>query len=249
MTGALPPRPEPPRRWTDTVQAWWAWIGPTRLLLSAVSVLIVLAGVAWLVRTPPAPTESVLPVAGSVAPDVTLAPPSTAIPADAAVTTPPTTVPTEVFVHVAGAVMSPGVYRLITGDRVHAAIDAAGGPSATAELDGLNLAAPVADGQRIYVPIEGEVDPSAVPSEPPAPVVGVDGPDDDGANTVVAGPIDLNTATAEQLDTLPGIGPATATAIVDDRDRHGPFATVDDLQRVPGIGPAKLAAVADLVTV
>ena len=70
-----------------------------------------------------------------------------------------------------------------------------------------------------------------------------------GADEAPSGPVDLNTATAEQLETLPGVGPATAAAIIDDRRRHGPFAAVADLERVPGIGPAKLAAIADLVTV
>jgi competence protein ComEA len=70
-----------------------------------------------------------------------------------------------------------------------------------------------------------------------------------GDPSAIAGPIDLNEASAEQLERLPGIGPATAMAIIDDRERHGPFASVDDLERVPGIGPAKLAAIADLVSV
>lgn len=237
MPGDLPPRPEPPRRWGDAVQAWLAWIGVTRLVVSAISVAVVVAGVAWLVRAPAPTTEAVLPVAsGGPAPAVTLAPPSTA-----AVTAPAS--PTVVFVHVAGAVESPGVYRLASDDRVHVAIDAAGGPARSAELDGLNLAAPVVDGQRIYVPEIGEIDPAEIAAPPPA--ASVDGGEPDVAN----GPIDLNTASAAQLDSLPGIGPATAAAIVDDRERHGPFASVDDLQRVPGIGPAKLAAVVDLVTV
>jgi competence protein ComEA len=122
---------------------------------------------------------------------------------------------------------------------VHTAIDAAGGATTVADLDGLNLAAPVVDGQRIYVPIAGEVDPVAVPS---GPVAG-------GDPSAPDAPIDLNRAGIADLETLPGIGPATAAAIVDDRDRNGPFASVDDLDRVPGIGPAKLGALRDLVTV
>lgn len=244
MSGELPPRPEPPRRWSDTIRAWMAWIGVMRLVVSAVSVAVVVAGVAWLVRAPAPGTETGLPFASAASgPAATLVPPTTAV----AVTTVPTaTTPTVVFVHVAGAVASPGVYRLASHDRVHVAIDAAGGPSPTAELDGLNLAAPVADGQRIYVPEDGEVDLATVPDGLPIPA----STDASGSDAVTPlEPIDLNTATVEQFDTLPGIGPATAAAIVDDRGKHGPFATVDDLQRVPGIGPAKLAAVADLVTV
>ncbi|NNE11537.1 MAG: ComEA family DNA-binding protein [Ilumatobacter sp.] len=234
-----PPRPEPPRRRVDTLAAWLAWFGLGRLVASAVCVVIVLIGVAWLVRVPPPPTEAGLPVTGAapgtgpVTPASTLPTPPTA----------PTTTPAliSVVVHVAGAVERPGVHQLTSDARVDDAIRSAGGPTAEADLDGLNLAAGVVDGQRIYVPVAGEVDPATVPS---------------GTSAVAAaepmgpsGPIDLNVATAAELETLPGVGPATAAAIVDDRERNGPFASVDDLDRVPGIGRAKLAAVADLVTV
>lgn len=239
----LPPRPQPPRRWGDTLHSWFAWFGLARLFVSAGCVVAVVAGVAWLVRTPPPPTEALLPTVGGIAPASTLPPPSTTESTVADVA--PEPVASAVLVHVAGAVRGPGVYELVAAARVHDAIEAAGGPSADADLDGLNLAATVADGQRVYVPVAGEVDPASVPAG------GVDamaeGPT---AGPPGAGePVDLNAATAAELETLPGIGPATAAAIVDDRDRHGPFASVDELERVPGIGPAKLAAVADLVTV
>jgi competence protein ComEA len=236
----LPPRPAPPKRLGDTLAAWLAWFGAGRLIVSAACVLIVVGGVAWLVRAPVPTAESGLPfagAAGSTLPQATLAPPLTAAPVP---TIAPT--PTRLLVHVAGSVAHPGVYDLAAGERVDAAIEAAGGPTPVADLDGLNLAATVSDGQRVYVPAMGEVDPATVPS------AGVD-PGVTPGDAISSGPVDLNTATPAELETLPGIGPATAAAIVDDRDRHGPFSSVGDLERVPGIGPAKLAAVAELVTV
>lgn len=249
MTAELPPRPEPPRRWFETLQAWLAWFGPARLIVSAISVVVVAAGVAWLVRAPAPTTEAGLPfstASPAAASDSASTGDATAATLPAP-TAPDTTVAGigPVIVHVAGEVALPGVYELAVGDRVHAAIEAAGGPTAAADLDGLNLAAAVADGQRIYVPVRGEVDPATVPSGPTVSASSVSS----GVDEVTSGPVDINTATAEQLETLPGVGPATAAAIIDDRRRHGPFAAVADLERVPGIGPAKLAAIADLVTV
>ena len=244
MSAEPPPRPEPPRRWADTVQAWSAWFGPARLVLTTVSVVVVGGGVAWLVRAPTATTEAGLPfstVSTAVEADrIDAAGATLPVPEPPASTTPPVG---RVVVHVAGAVARPGVYEMGPDARVHAVIERAGGASGVADLDGLNLAAAVADGQRIYVPEIGEVDPAAVPSGP-NPTAGPTGDD-----AVAGAPIDLNSASAAQLESLPGIGPATAAAIVDDRDRHGPYAAVSDLERVPGIGPAKLAAIADRVTV
>lgn len=217
----LPPRPDPPRRAADSARRWLEWFGLGRLVLSAACVTIVAGGALWLVRSGPPPVELTLPVATSAAPAATVV--SAASPT-------PSTGP--VLVHVAGAVRTPGVYELPAGARVDDAVRAAGGPLPVAELDGVNLAAFVTDGQRVYVPLEGEIDPAAVADPASAGEV----------------PLDLNAATAEQLDSLPGVGPATAGAIVDDRERNGPFASVDDLVRVPGIGPAKLAALRELVT-
>lgn len=239
----LPPRPQPPRRWSDSLHAWLAWFGLGRLLVSAVCVVAVVAGVAWLVRTPAPPTEAGLPVSGgatSTQSVSTLAPPTTRATRSSEVGAGRPA--TSVFVHVAGAVVGPGVYELAGAARVQDAIEAAGGPTGDADLDGLNLAAPLADGQRVYVPVGGEIDPASIPAG---------GGSAAGSEVAgdAAGPIDLNTATVEQLEGLPGVGPATAAAIVDDRERHGPFASVAELERVAGIGPAKLAAVVELVTV
>ncbi len=112
-------------------------------------------------------------------------------------------------------------------------------PLREAAPSALNLAAPLVDGERIYVPRVGEN----------VPVAAVDVTTSGGDDAHPSGPIDLNHATVEQLDELPGIGPTTAAAIVDHREQNGPFATVDDLEAVRGIGPAKLEAIRDLVTV
>ncbi|MDJ0767830.1 MAG: helix-hairpin-helix domain-containing protein [Ilumatobacter sp.] len=228
----LPPRPEPPRRVADAATAWLAWFGPARLAVTVLSVLLVAAAGYWLVRAPAPPPEAALPVAAGSVPAVTLAPPVPVEPSSAG-----SAAASTVVVHVAGAVHAAGVHELSAGARVHAAIAAAGGATDDADLDGLNLAAPVVDGQRIYVPVHGEVDPATVST----------GPVGDAGEA--SGPLDLNDATASQFETLPGVGPSTAAAIVDDRTRNGPFASVDELDRVPGIGPAKLAAIRDLVTV
>lgn len=139
--------------------------------------------------------------------------------------------PVDVVVHVSGAVVSPGVYSVPPTARVIDAIERAGGATTDADLDQLNLAAVVGDGQQIRVPMMGEV----LPSTP------VDNP--------VANPVDLNHADVAALQSLQGIGPATAEAIVVFREQNGPFRSVDDLLDVPGIGPAKLSAIVDDVVV
>jgi competence protein ComEA len=136
-------------------------------------------------------------------------------------------------VHAAGAVVRPGVYRVPAGSRVNDVVNAAGGPAADADVDQLDLAAKVGDGDRVYVPRRGETMPSANANGSAAP----------------AGPVDLNRATVEQLDGLPGVGPATAKAIVDWRTRHGRFRSVQDLLDVPGIGRSKLDRLEALVVV
>ena len=138
----------------------------------------------------------------------------------------------KLLVHVVGAVHDPGLYRLDDGSRVDDAIRAAGGPKPKAALDLVNLAAPVADGQQVIVPVRGrgaETDGVAAPGTAPA------------------GPVHLNTATLEQLDTLPGVGPVTAQKILDYRNEHGAFSSVAELDAVSGIGPARLAELKKLV--
>jgi competence protein ComEA len=147
----------------------------------------------------------------------------------------------EIVVHVSGAVARPGLVRLPVTARVADALEAVGGTGPDADLDRLNLAARIADGERLHVPRRGEVVHEELRAGPA------------GGGSVAAGarapPVDLNTATAEQLDALPGIGPATAQAIVDHRARHGPFRSVAALLEVRGIGEAKLAALRPKVRV
>jgi competence protein ComEA len=140
--------------------------------------------------------------------------------------------PREVVVHVAGAVARPGLYRLPEGSRVDDAIAEAGGPEPKAALDLVNLASPLADGQQIVVPLEGSVD-AAAASGSDAPSAGAK--------------VHLNSATLEQLDELPGVGPVTAQQIVDYREANGAFRSIDELDAVPGIGPARLEQLRPLV--
>ena len=125
------------------------------------------------------------------------------------------------------------------------AVVAAGGTSTEADVEQLNLAARISDGERIYVPKKGEPPPAVIAGTPPAGAATSGG----GAKGAPAGPLDLNTATAEQLETLPGVGPATSKAILSYRASHGRFRSVTELLEVPGIGPAKLEALRPLVRV
>lgn len=142
----------------------------------------------------------------------------------------------EVVVHVSGAVQQTGVVTLGAGARVADAIAAAGGTTDEADTDRLNLARVLTDGEQVHVPLEGEAMPE-VPDPAGAGGVGVDGI------------VDLNLATQEQLESLPGIGPSRAAAIVEHRESAGPFQTPGDLRAVPGIGEATFQRLADLVTV
>jgi competence protein ComEA len=148
-----------------------------------------------------------------------------------------------VVVHVAGAVLRPGVLSLPAGSRAVDAVAAAGGLAPGADPDRVNLAAPVTDGMRLTIPLVGQAPPVELAPQVPGAASG------GGDPSAPAGPIDLNSADAAQLDQLPGVGPSTAAAIIAHRDEHGPFGSVDDLLDVRGIGEAKLDALRDLVTV
>ncbi len=140
----------------------------------------------------------------------------------------------DVVVHVAGAVRDPGVFRLPAGSRVTDAVERAGGMSGSAAADGVNLAARVADGQQILIPVRVSGPAGAASGASTAP-----------AGAATDGPISLGSATVEQLDTIEGIGPITAQNIIDFRDEHGGLASVDQLDEVSGIGPTTMEALRD----
>ncbi len=137
--------------------------------------------------------------------------------------------PQELVVYITGEVVNPGVYTLDpTSDRVVHAIEAAGGFTGSADVDGINLAARLTDGQHIKVPAVGDS---------PSPAEQTEG-----------SLIDINTASPELLQTLTGIGPAKAHAIIDYREVHGPFARIEDIINVPGIGEATFESIKDHIT-
>jgi competence protein ComEA len=150
-------------------------------------------------------------------------------------------------VHVVGAVRRPGVYRLRLGQRVEDAIRRAGGASAATDLQAINLAAKVADGQQVVVPRRAAAGASGAAAGGGGGGAAAAG--GGAAGAAPPAPINLNSATAEQLDTLDGVGPATVQKILEYRTQHGGFSSVDDLAQVSGIGPKKLEALKVQVTV
>ena len=145
----------------------------------------------------------------------------------------PTAAP--LHIHVTGAVSEPGVYTLPRGSIVEQAISAAGGALEPAALQQLNLAAPLKEAQRIYVPKAAEL--TAMPPE-----ASFSSTSEANSNL-----LSINEATEPELERLPGIGPSLAKAIVSYRQEHGPFESIDQLTNVPGIGPAKLAGIRDFI--
>jgi competence protein ComEA len=224
-------------------------------------VCLVAGGVAWRWVGRPAPLEERIPMAADpttstpggdpAAGDGSSASSAGTSSADASAE------PQELVVHVVGAVGAPGVVRVGAGSRVVDAVVAAGGLAPGADSQRVNLAAPVVDGSRIVVPAVGQEVPVEVPTSLSGPVGGQAGSGSGGTGSSGAGssgagpaaPVELNTATAEQLDALPGVGPATAEAILAHRDAHGPFTSVEQLLDVRGIGEAKLESLRDLVVV
>ncbi len=220
---ARPPVPEAHVPLSERVQQWRS---DPRVAAVIVGVVLLAAGAVWFRSTaagssPPAPSP---------------------ISAAAARSAPSTTTKAGPMVHVVGAVRASGVVELPPGARVRDAVAAAGGAADDADLERLNLAAPVTDGQRIAVPRRGD------PALPAAAAAGESSATESSSGGAPAGPIDLNTATATDLETLPGIGPTLADAIVREREKLGGFKSVDDLKQVRGIGEGRFADIRDLVT-
>ncbi|WP_420912270.1 helix-hairpin-helix domain-containing protein [Actinomyces naeslundii] len=225
-----------------------------RAAVVAGSVLLVLAVVLALravLTSTAAGGESAPAAAGTTAAARPSAAVSTAGPRAGTATAPggPSAGAGSVVVHVTGAVIRPGVVTLGEGSRVNDAISAAGGVSPDADTQQLNLARVLTDGEQIRVPRIGEVLPDPAPQSGAAatPGAGTD-PGKPGAGSA-SGTVNINTASASDLEKLPGIGPALAQRIVEYRDSHGPFASVDALTDVPGIGKAKLEALREQATV
>jgi competence protein ComEA len=253
----------PPDPWWVRLRAWVedgrAGVGHLRSPLAMIAtitavVAVVAVATVWVVTGgsgPPSPTAggaASLPVVSrtsgtSAAPSTGVAPGSST----------PTTASSS-WVAIAGAINRPGLYLVPADVRLSSLIAAAGGLTGEADGDRVNLAAVVRDGERVYVPRRGE--PGAPPVVAGSGGAGTGGPigGSGSASTSTgasgpSGPIDLNRAGAEELDKLPGVGPATAKAIVDYRTAHGPFTSVEQLADVRGIGPAKLDQLRPLVVV
>jgi competence protein ComEA len=151
----------------------------------------------------------------------------------------PTSTPGPIRVYVSGAVIHPEVYTLPPNTIIRDALLAAGGTTGEADLNLINLAQPLQDGQQIYVPRTGETvlqPPRATSSST-------------SSNSVPGGIVNINTGTLADLDTLPGIGPAIAQRIIDYREANGPFTTIEGIMDVSGIGPATFDKIKDLITV
>jgi competence protein ComEA len=203
------------------------WLDRNRAYVLAVLLVAIAAGsmLLWLRRPQPDPI-----VISTPAPTVTPTPVQT-----------PT--PSPLRVYVTGAVHQPDVYLLAPGSIVKQALAAAGGATADADLDRINLAVQLQDQQQVYVPRQGE-------GTPPAPLVSSDLPvGDTRSQSLSVSLVNINSASVSELETLPGIGPVFAQRIVDYREQNGPFASNEGIMEVNGIGPATFARLEGLITV
>ena len=238
------------KRLEDKCSHFIKWYGPARAFATAGSVAVVCVGAWWLLRAPAPPLENSLPL-------VSIASASDSSSSSVVGAIPSTTLVgvREVIVHVAGSVMKPGVYRLKPNARVIDAVNAAGGVTPNADTAAVNLALPLLDAEQVYIPARSSQKPHttvAVRIKPPSAVGSPSSTS--AAGTVGATPttiksafININTATALELEALPSVGPSTAKAIVSFRTKNGPFSKAEDLLKVPGIGDGKLAAMKPFV--
>jgi competence protein ComEA len=225
------------------------WFGFSRMIGSVLSVAFVGVAGWWLVQVPPPPPEASLSFASTtVAANATIGVGASSI----------NTTPQIITVHVAGAVKNPGVYRLKYGSRINDGLVAAGGATSAANLDVINLATVLNEGEQIYVPKRGEK-PHVITNRPQAGGAGGVGGVSSGVggaggaggaasvggatNSATSQQININLASVVELEQLPGVGPATAKAIVAYREKFGAFLKVEDLLKVRGIGPAKLSEI------
>ena len=224
---------------TASLFAHIKWFGVSRLVGSVVSVVLVACAGWWLVQVPPPPPEAAL----GFAPSLTSVPVvSKSVAVGDALPNANVNVPQFLIVHIAGAVKSPGVYRLRQGARVNDGVDAAGGATTTADLDSVNLATLLNEGEQIYIPKRGEK-PRTITTRPQLSVGGAVSDGVISGGDVATRLININLASATELEQLPGVGPATAKAIVAYREKYGVFNTLEDLLKVRGIGPAKLSEI------
>lgn len=238
------------KRLEDKCSQFIQWYGPARAFATAGSVAVVCVGAWWLLRAPAPPLENSLPL-------VSIASASDSSSSSVAGAIPSTTLDgvREVVVHVAGAVNKPGVYRLKPTARVIDAVNAAGGVTASADTAAVNLALPLLDAEQVYIPIRSSQRPHTtvavqrkIPATPSSPssttAVVIVGATESTAKSAL---VNINTATALELEALPSVGPSTAKAIVAFRTKNGPFGKAEDLLKVPGIGDGKLAAMKPFV--
>jgi len=224
------------------VQATIKWFGLSRLVGSILSLIAVALAGWWLLRVPPPPPEDSIPIA------------STATTLSFAVSSPQkieldekldreldAELATELTVHIAGAVKTPGVYQLHIGARINDGVVAAGGATAQADLDSVNLAMLLSEGEQIYIPKRN--DKPHIIVQPRFTSSNNLNSSNSATNNELQISININTATAIELEQLAGVGPSTAKAIIEFRQKNGGFKTVEDLLNVRGIGPAKLSEI------
>jgi len=207
--------------------------GARRIAASAAVACVLAVGAWWLVRVPPAPVESAISFT------------STSVSEGTVQSVGQVQSALQIVVHVAGEVRNPGVYELPPGSRIIDAVNAAGGITARADVEVINLATPLIDSSQVYVPAKGSVRQQSFARPQPGMNVGAS----TDSQQASSGLVNINRATAAELEKLPGVGPSTAQAIIDYRNSHGPFASPEDLLNVKGIGPSKFAAMQPLVGV